>query len=190
MFRWSGRAFLVCVAIGSPRLAGAEEYTTCGAEPACQGCASGCGCAPVCKGCVLVPEVIKHPKTIYACKSADFCLPKRSLFDIFKGHHCSSACCSGRGDCCDGCHCDCPPVSCPQCECKARHRMVLLKRIITKDCPGFRCEPVCCPNGGCAAHACQEEAPAPDPMDDRRDMEPKKGVPVPPSAMLSPHRTR
>lgn len=112
-------------------------------------CASGCeppSCAPACERCVRLPDVTKVSKSEHACKREHFCLPKRSLFDLF-----SPGCHSGGDSCCDSCDsCDGSCASpCGQCECYARTRKVLLKRIVTEECPTYRCVPACALPEGC-----------------------------------------
>lgn len=187
-----------------------------GCGSAAQGCA-GCGqcCTPVCKSCQVVPDTVKHVHTHYKCKCADFCLPKRLLSDLFRFggkscgcagscDGCGSSCGCGDGCCQSGCCHSCPPATPPCCECKVRNKMVLLKKVVTQECPGFKCEPVCCPCGcpqGCGAgcgpagyggvetlpggeaplpgefHPEAMPVPTPSPKS-----EPKKKTPIPPSA--------
>jgi hypothetical protein len=103
-------------------------------------CAQGCA-KPPCQQCVPVP---------------------RCLLDLFRWRHVG---CGECGSVCEGCgrgDCGCPPCSCPQCECHPRSRKVLLKKIVTTECPTFKCEPVCYPEcGGCGAE-CQGAVPAPE----------------------------
>jgi hypothetical protein len=69
--------------------------------------------------------------------------------------------------------------------------MVLLKKVVTHECPTFRCEPVCRPSCGCTSDACGctgdpcfEPAPLPpDVPAEAPETQPKK-PPVPPSASL------
>jgi hypothetical protein len=135
--------------------------------------------------CQPVPDVIKIVKPVYTCKCGDLCYPKRSLHDLLR-RRCQSGCCESGGGCggCD-CHCECPPCTCPQCECHPRHKMVLLKKLVTTECPAFKCEPVCCPQGcgGCAGPF--ESAPMPGEDHVGPDeAPPPKAIPVPPSAAL------
>ncbi len=93
-------------------------------------------CPAVCPQCVPVPHVRKETRPVYGCKEESICLPHRSLWDLL----------CGRADCgpCRACHA-CPDETCPQCECYPRRKIVLLKKIVPVERPGFRCEPVCPP---------------------------------------------
>ncbi len=115
-----------------------------GEQPACKGCAVP---APGCKTCIPVPDLVKVTTPVYGCRAIDFCLPKRSLLDLFRSHWekrgCGERCVGGLGR-------DC--ASCRQCECQVRRKMVLLKRTVTTECPSFKCEPVGCPAAGYTGH--------------------------------------
>lgn len=114
-------------------------------------------CAPVCKKCVPVPGVRKESQVVYACKESALCLPHRSLWDLFCGHADPCATCGG----CGGCH-PCPAETCPQCECRPRRKMVLMKKIVTVECPTYKCEAVCVPAPcNMPATVCPAEAVAP-----------------------------
>jgi hypothetical protein len=82
--------------------------------------------APCCeppKVCVPRPDKKKTTKTIYGCKSEDYCLPRCTccvLFKLFK-----------KG-CCDDC--------CVQCE-KVRTKNVLLKKFKEEECDVVKCKP-------------------------------------------------
>jgi hypothetical protein len=73
------------------------------------------------KICVPVVEKKKITKTIYDCKSEDFCLPK-CLHSYFRKHKCGESCCA-----------ECEPP---------RKRNLLLKKIITTECDHIKCVPV------------------------------------------------
>src|SRR5262245_53850632 len=75
-----------------------------------------CGEDKGCPVCVAVPTTVKHPKTLYRCKSVDFCVPKCSLHGI---HNCST--------CCTNCG---PP----------RTKNVLMKKIVDEEHCGMKCE--------------------------------------------------
>jgi hypothetical protein len=88
-------------------------------------CPDGCG-----KICVRVPDVLKTPRTIYDCKCEDYCAPRCSLRALLGGL-------CGCGDTC------CGPV---------RTRKILLKKVVTDECPTTKCvvQQVPC-EGACAA---------------------------------------
>ena len=78
---------------------------------------SGACCNDACpqKSCVAVPAIITHHKTVFASKCIEYCTPKCSL---------------QRG--CDSCADNCG---------KVRTKHVLMKKVITTECPGTKCEP-------------------------------------------------
>jgi hypothetical protein len=165
MLHSRAQALLLGVMLASPGWAG--EGDGCGAAP-CAGCVAPSCCAPaVCKTCVPAPDVIKIVTPAYTCKGADICLPKRSLCDLFTWRCDKPGCGESCGGCASGCgspcDCVCPRTSCPQCECRARHKMVLMKKLVTTECPAFKCEPVCCPETcpGCGS-GCFDAPPMPE----------------------------
>jgi hypothetical protein len=89
--------------------------------------APGCAACPPCahKICVVEPAKKKITKTIYDCRSEDFCLPK-CTHGLLRFH---------RHKACDGCEVDC----CTQCEKKIRTKNVLYKKIITTECDYLKC---------------------------------------------------
>lgn len=76
-------------------------------------------CVSTSKLCVPVPGVKVHTTVVYGCKTVDYCLPKSG--GIF-----------GR------CHDSCPSANC---ENSARTKRVLLKKVVTQECPETKCEP-------------------------------------------------
>jgi hypothetical protein len=90
------------------------------AKPAAAGGVTGepCPCPPVEKMCVPTPGTKQVTQTVYRCKEAWYCLPRLpSLWDLFRG--------------CVPCG---PECGSPQC------KRVLLKRVVTQDCPDVSCE--------------------------------------------------
>ena len=110
-------------------------------------------CEPPCEKCVLVPSVRKESHVVYRCKELGICLPHRTLWDLFRGPAETCAQC-GPGD---GCH-PCPVEACPPCACQARRKTVLLKKIVSVECPTFKCEVVCPPS--CSTPCQPDIAPA------------------------------
>jgi len=112
----------------------------------------GHGCGTV-KTCVPVPDKKKTTKTVYSCKTKDFCYPKT---------------CSGGGCCKRDCDQPCNPGDCESC---VRTKRVLLKKSVTTECPSFKCEVVekpcpvtcaepCATGPGCGrAGCCKRSAP-------------------------------
>jgi hypothetical protein len=180
MIRWKTSALFLGAVLGTSALVSAAEADWEHPGAPYHGCAEACHCAPVCKSCILVPDVLKIVKPVHTCKELDFCLTRRSLRDLFRGH-CGDGCsCGGCGGCGHGC--DCPPCACPQCECRVRAKHVLLKKLVTIECPTFKCEPVCTPAPSCAAGGCCAGA---ETMEPAAVEQPKKPAPpVPPSAWL------
>lgn len=93
------------------------------------------------KCCKVVPDVKKVTHTIYDCKCEDYCLPRCNCLC----HHCKSC-----EEPCQGCfgsegclksHCD-PLNLCPMCG-KPRVKKILMKKIITEECPTFKCVVEC-----------------------------------------------
>src|SRR5262245_51328014 len=149
----AGRASAQTV-VTNAQAAGEAPVIVTGAQPAggapvviTPAPAAPAGCAPGCtqKVCVQVPDVIKHSKVVYGCREKEFCV---------KGI-CGS---------CDG--------SSGDCACCVRCKRVLLKKTVTCEEPGFKCEvaeqPACagescgprcaggaCPAGGCVLPTCR-----------------------------------
>jgi hypothetical protein len=93
----------------------------------------GPACASACPQCVPVPAVRKETHPVYRCAEQSVCLPRRSLWDVL----------CGRDQGCASCRA-CPgsaQESCPQCECAPRRKVVLLKKMVTVERPGFQCQP-------------------------------------------------
>ncbi|MCI0380568.1 MAG: hypothetical protein L0215_23520 [Gemmataceae bacterium] len=89
-------------------------------------------CPPTHKVCVPVPDKIKKTTVVYGCVVKDFCLPKCALGGLFGG------CCSHNG--------------CPTGECEhVRSKRVLLKKVVTEECPSFKCVVEERPGGDAAA---------------------------------------
>lgn len=96
----------------------------------CHRHAPDCGC----KMCVAVPAKKKISHVEYNVKCVDFCAPRCRpfcLFNLFGVRHHHG--CGGQ----DGC---------PNSECsnwyRVRTKHVLLKRVITRECPDYQCKPV------------------------------------------------
>ncbi len=89
------------------------------------------------KACVSKAAKVKTKKTIYECKSEDFCLPghpSRCFTPL--SHGCKDDCCTcnqcGTCDHCRRAACD-KDQACQACEHKARSKKVLIKRIKTEE---------------------------------------------------------
>jgi hypothetical protein len=146
-----------------------------GGDAPCSPCATACCCAPApCDKCVVLPDVVIRTRNLYACKEATICLPHRLLGGLFPKPCCNAGCCQKTGCC------DCPPASPPTC-CVRRTRHVLLKKVLTTECPSFKCEAVCCPTQGCAHRHVDEQPPMVD-EPQPREKAPKKTIPKVPSA--------
>ncbi len=102
--------------------------------PPQSGVVPGYPCAAPCveKICIPVPDKKVVTKTVYGCKSVDFCLPKCP--SLLGGR------CHGAG-CTEGC-----APSCVACE-KIRTRKVLMKRTVRTAIETFKCVPeaICLP---------------------------------------------
>ncbi len=85
-----------------------------------QDCKLGHGCDKV---CVPVPDVKKKTRVVYGVVERDFCLPRATF---------CGKCCAEDGAC--G---------------KVRTRHVLVKKVVTEECPSFKC--VVQPRPDCAA---------------------------------------
>ena len=81
-------------------------------------------CPPPCgpKVCVPEPTIRKTDKVIYDERCVDYCLPRCSLFSLFRGNGC------GCGD--GGC------LNCGQ----PRVRHVLIKKFVHEECADVKCE--------------------------------------------------
>jgi hypothetical protein len=105
---------------GFPAARGQELLTECPptCEPGFMIVEDICYREVIRKVCRVVPEVQQVRRTVYSCKSEDYCLLK-------------CPCPLGPGkQSCDGC--------CPQCE-HPRRRNVLLKKEVVEEIPMFRC---------------------------------------------------
>jgi hypothetical protein len=122
--------------------AGAQERPAAkpGDSPAPAPAAADCP-PPVEKVCVAVPGTRKTTRAVYKCKTVDYCIP--ALPGLCRLLHGCSAGCPG---CCAG----------PLC------KHVLLKRIVTEECPTTTCEvqavPVCQPAPPCAPAPARQPA--------------------------------
>ena len=125
--------------LGGANLARAQEKTAPPAKTDIHTEACHAPCLE--KVCVPVPDKMKISKTVYACKEKDICLPRCPPFSFFRG---------GCHDRCD----DCPPqADCPSCG-HPRTVAVLMKKVVTTECPTTKCvvshqeakcEPACRP---------------------------------------------
>lgn len=83
-------------------------------------------CVFTAKVCVAVPDVKKISTVVYGCKTKDFCLPAcnycKHVQDCFGPSGCDGVCAPGK------------------CEHQARTKRVLLKKVVTKECPSFKCQ--------------------------------------------------
>ncbi|MCC6417297.1 MAG: hypothetical protein IT429_03510 [Gemmataceae bacterium] len=92
----------------------------------------GPGCQPT--TCVRVPDVKKVKHTIYACKTEEFCSAACCLHGLFRWC------------------CDCG---------KVRTKTILLKRVVTEDCPTTKCVPHPCGVPGCGGTVAYPAVPLP-----------------------------
>jgi hypothetical protein len=92
----------------------------------------GGACNDNCGGrtCVSVPSTKVHTKTIFCSKCIEYCLPRCSLL---------------HGGGCDSCADNCGPI---------RTKNVLLKKVVTTECPSTKCVPGdgCVSGGGGIFH--------------------------------------
>jgi hypothetical protein len=95
-----------------------------------------------------VPTTTKKTKVEYSCQEKDICLPKCSLAGLFHrgGGHGQT----GHGHACGD---DCPKVGCTQCG-KPRTVRVLMKRVVTTECPDTKCEAVLQPGAARCVQPC------------------------------------
>lgn len=119
-------------------------------------CCGRCGChGPLKKVCRVVCEMKEVKVTCWDVECDDFCVPLPGC-----GHGCCGQSCGEPGCCDSGCGCA-KPVTPPKCG-KVRCRKKLVKRVVTKKVPVYKCvvEYVCagCCGESCGAHT-EETAP-------------------------------
>jgi hypothetical protein len=95
----------------------------------------GAVCHDACAHKVCVPECTtkKHSHTVFSSKCIEYCLPRCSLFSggLFSrgcSHGCNQSCDQSCGS--RGCADNCGPV---------RTKRVLLKKVVTEECPDTKC---------------------------------------------------
>lgn len=113
-------------------------------EPGLSGHCNDAVCPSVCKSCMAVPTTVKRTRTEYGSKAINYCLPPCGR--CAQQHHCNEDC-GQDGGC--GRSLECGPV---------RTRHVLLKRVVTEERPGTKCEPV---SIAPATPQCSVSCPAP-----------------------------
>lgn len=138
---------ICCAALVSPLIAQTPASNVPAAQVVVEqashrSCDTACpqACTTCNKVCVSEPTIKKHTKVVYASKCIDYCLPKCAL-----------------GGNCNSCEANCGHV---------RTKNVLMKRVVTEECPsshcvvreGAACAPTCRAGHG---KCCVETAPAP-----------------------------